>query len=199
MRNYTMTRIPQLTEIKKLREELNLSQRQLAKQCDIPSSFLSMIENQKNNTKPSYDVLVRLFQELDGESQKNLGKLITADKICKTNLTSARKSDYAEDIIKIMHEKDFSQIPVLDGGGCIGMVTENSLMKFLQERTHKPLTTTKVKDVMDTPPIVIDISTKVTENILSLFNDSKCLLVSDNAKIVGLITKIDAIRGLMKK
>jgi len=194
-----MTRIPQLTEIKKLREELNISQRQLAKQCDIPSSFLSMIENQKNNTKPSYDVLVRIFQELDGESQKNLGKLTTADKICKTNLTSARKSDYAEDIIKIMHEKDFSQIPVLDGGGCIGMVTENSLMKFLQERTHKPLTTTKVKDVMDTPPIVIDISTKVTENILSLFNDSKCLLVSDNAKIVGLITKIDAIRGLMKK
>jgi len=199
MRNYTMTRIPQLTEIKKLREELNLSQRQLAKQCDIPSSFLSMIENQKNNTKPSYDVLVRIFQELDGESQKNLGKLTTADKICKTNLTSARKSDYAEDIIKIMHEKDFSQIPVLDGGGCIGMVTENSLMKFLQERTHKPLTTTRVKDVMDTPPIVIDISTKVTENILSLFNDSKCLLVSDNAKIMGLITKIDAIRGLMKK
>jgi predicted transcriptional regulator len=194
-----MTRIPQLTEIKKLREELNISQRQLAKQCDIPSSFLSMIENQKNNTKPSYDVLVRLFKELDGESQKNLGKLITADKICKTNLTSARKSDYAEDIIKIMHEKDYSQIPVLDGGGCIGMVTENSLMKFLQERTHKPLTTTRVKDVMDTPPIVIDISTKVTENILSLFNDSKCLLVSDNAKIVGLITKIDAIRGLMKK
>jgi len=199
MRNYTMTRIPQLTEIKKLREELNISQRQLAKQCDIPSSFLSMIENQKNNTKPSYDVLVRIFQELDGESQKNLGKLTTADKICKTNLTSARKSDYAEDIIKIMHEKDYSQIPVLDGGGCIGMVTENSLMKFLQERTHKPLTTTRVKDVMDTPPIVIDISTKVTENILSLFNDSKCLLVSDNAKIVGLITKIDAIRGLMKK
>jgi len=194
-----MTRIPQLTEIKKLREELNISQRQLAKQCDIPSSFLSMIENQKNNTKPSYDVLVRIFQELDGESQKNLGKLTTADKICKTNLTSARKSDYAEDIIKIMHEKDFSQIPVLDGGGCIGMVTENSLMKFLQERTHKPLTTTRVKDVMDTPPIVIDISTKVTENILSLFNDSKCLLVSDNAKIMGLITKIDAIRGLMKK
>jgi len=194
-----MTRIPQLTEIKKLREELNISQRQLAKQCDIPSSFLSMIENQKNNTKPSYDVLVRTLQELDGESQKNLGKLITADKICKTNLTSARKSDYAEDIIKIMHEKDYSQIPVLDGGGCIGMVTENSLMKFLQERTHKPLTTTRVKDVMDTPPIVIDISTKVTENILSLFNDSKCLLVSDNAKIMGLITKIDAIRGLMKK
>ena len=194
-----MTRIPQLTEIKKIREELNISQRQFAKKCNIPSSFLSMIENPKNNTKPSYDVLVRIFQELDSESQKNLGKLTTADKIYKKNLTSARKSEPAEDIIKIMHEKDYSQIPVLEGGGCIGIVTENSLVKFLQNRDHKPLTTTRVKDVMDTPPIVIDIHTKITENLLSLFNDSKCLLVSDNAKIVGLITKIDAIRGLMKK
>ena len=194
-----MIHIPQLTEIKRLRELLNISQRQLAKQCDIPSSFLSMIENPKNNTKPSYDVLVRIFQELDSESQKNLGKLTTADKIYKKNLTSARKSEPAEDIIKIMHEKDFSQIPVLDGGGCIGMVTENSLMKFLQNRDHKPLTTTRVKDVMDTPPIVIDIHTKITENLLSLFDDSKCLLVAEDAKIVGLITKIDAIRGLMKK
>jgi len=194
-----MTRIPQLTEIKKLREELNISQRKLAKQCDIPSSFLSMIENPKSNTKPSYDVLVRIFQELDRESQKNLDKLITAKKIYKKNLTSARKTEYAEDIIKIMHDRDYSQIPVLEAGGCIGIVTENSLVKFLQERTHKPLTTTKVKDVMTTPPITIDINTKVTENLLSLFDDSKCLLVAENAKIVGLITKIDAIRGLTKK
>jgi predicted transcriptional regulator len=194
-----MIHIPQLTEIKRLRELLDISQRQLAKQCDIPSSFLSMIENPKNNTKPSYDVLVRIFQELDSESQKNLGKLTTADKIYKKNLTSARKSESAEDIIKIMHEKDYSQIPVLEGGGCIGIVTENSLVKFLQNRDHKPLTITRVKDVMDTPPIVIDIHTKITENLLSLFDDSKCLLVSEDAKIVGLITKIDAIRGLMKK
>jgi predicted transcriptional regulator len=194
-----MTRIPQLTEIKKLREELGISQRKLAKKCNIPSSFLSMIENQKNNTKPSYDVLVKIFKELDDASQKNLGKLVTADKICKKNPTTARKTDYAEDVIKIMNNKDYSQIPVIEGKGCIGIVTENSLVKFLQNREHTPLITTKVKDVMDTPPIVIDVKTKITNNLLSLFDDSKCLLVSDNAKIVGLITKIDAIRGLMKQ
>ena len=52
---------------------------------------------------------------------------------------------------------------------------------------------------MESPPITIDIQTKITNNLLSLFDDSKCLLVSDKAKVVGLITKIDAIRGLMKK
>jgi len=194
-----MARIPELSEIKKLREELNLSQRQLAKRCNIPPSFLNMIENPKNKTNPSYPVLVTIFKELDAESQKNLDKLTIAGKLYKKNLTSARKSDYAEDIIKIMHEKDFSQIPVLESGGCIGLVTENSLVKFLKERDHKPLISTRVKEVMETPPITIDINTKITDNIMALLYDSKCLLVSENAKIVGLITKIDAIRGLMKK
>ena len=97
-----------------------------------------------------------------------------------------------------MHDKDYSQIPVLEGNGCVGIVTENSLVKFLQNREHSPLTTVKVKDVMATPPIIIDIHTKITGNLLSLFDDSKCLLVAENAKIVGLITKIDAIRGMIK-
>jgi predicted transcriptional regulator len=194
-----MIRIPQLSEIKKLREQLGLSQRKLAKRCNIPSSFLSMIENPNDKTKPSYDVLVRIWDELEKESQKNLDKLVLAEKICKKNPTTARKSEYAEDVIKIMHDKDYSQIPVIEGKGCIGIVTENSLVKFLQNREHTPLTTARVKDVMDTPPIVIDIHTKITNNLLSLFDDSKCLLVSENAKIVGLITKIDAIRGLIKK
>ena len=73
-----MFRIPQLSEIKKLREQLSLSQRQLALRCNIPPSFLNMIENPKNKTKPSYDVLVKICKELESESQKNLDKLVLA-------------------------------------------------------------------------------------------------------------------------
>ena len=193
-----MFRIPQLSEIKKLREQLSLSQRQLALRCNIPPSFLNMIENPKNKTKPSYDVLVKICKELESESQKNLDKLVLAGKICKKNPITARKTEYAEDIIKIMHDKNYSQIPVVEGYTCVGLVTENSLVKFLQQRQHKPLTTTKVKDVMDAPPIVVDVKTKITSNLLSLFDDSKCLVVYEDGKIVGLITKIDVIRGLVK-
>lgn len=194
-----MARIPKLSEIKTLREEIGLSQRELAKRCNIQPSFLNMIENPKNDTAPSYDVLVRIFEQLDIESQKRLDKLVTAEKVCNTKLQTAKKSDYAEDIIKIMHERDYSQIPVIESGGCIGLVTENSLVKFLKEREHTPLVTTRVKDVMETPPATIDINTKITDKILDLLFDSKCLLVSENGKIAGIITKIDAIRGLMKK
>ena len=199
MRSIHMAIIPELSEIKKLREELDLSQRQLAIRCNIQPSFLNMIENTKNPTNPSYDVLVRIFKELEAELQSRLDKLTTAGKVCKTNPTTARKSEYAEDIVKIMHEKDFSQIPVIESGGCIGLVTENSLVKFLQQRDHKPMITTKVKEVMETPPPTIDVNTKITDRILDLLYDSKCLLVSENGKITGILTKIDAIRSLSKK
>jgi len=194
-----MTQVPQLSEIKKLREELDLSQRKLAKRCNIQPSFLNMIENTKNSTKPSYDVLVKIFNELDAEAQKRLDKLTTAGKVCKKFPTTARKSEYVDDIIKTMHDKDYSQIPVIESGGCIGLVTENSLVKFLQQQDHKPMIQTKVKEVMETPPPTIDVNTKITDKILDLLSDTKCLLVSENGKIMGILTKIDAIRSLSKK
>jgi len=194
-----MARVPELSEIKKLREELGLSQRKLAQRCNIQPSFLNMVENIKNPTKPGYDVLVKIFNELDAEAQKRLDKLTTAGKVCRKKPTTARKSEYVDDIIKIMHDKDYSQIPVIESGGCIGLVTENSLVKFLQERDHKPIIQTKVKEVMETPPPTIDVNTKITDKILDLLSDTKCLLVSENGKIMGILTKIDAIRGLMKK
>ena len=194
-----MARVPELSEIKKLREELGLSQRKLAQRCNIQPSFLNMIENTKNPTKPSYDVLVKIFNELDTEAQKRLDKLTTAGIVCRKNPTTARKSENADDIIKIMHDKDYSQIPVIESGGCIGLVTENSLVKFLQERDHKPIIQTKVKEVMETPPPTIDVNTKITDKILDLLSDTKCLLVSENGKIMGILTKIDAIRSLSKK
>ena len=193
-----MARVPELSEIKKLREELGLSQRKLAQRCNIQPSFLNMIEITKN-TKPSYDVLVKIFNELDVEAQKRLDKLTTAGIVCRKNPTTARKSEYVDDIIKIMHGKDYSQIPVIESGGCIGLVTENSLVQFLQQQDHKPMIQTKVKEVMETPPPTIDVNTKITDKILDLLSDTKCLLVSENGKIMGILTKIDAIRGLMKK
>ena len=63
-----MVFIPTLQEIKQRREELNLTQRKLADLCKIRASFLNMIEN--GNAKPSYDVLVTIFNILDEQAEK---------------------------------------------------------------------------------------------------------------------------------
>ena len=192
---YNMAGIPKLSEIKKLREELSLSQRELAKLCDIQPSFLNMIEN--GHSDPSYKVLVRIFQILDAEAENKRGKLTSAKHICTRNIITAKKTDYVEDIIKIMKTKNISQIPVIESN-CIGMVTENSFVKFIRENGAEKLVMAKVKDAMEIPPPSLDVDAKITKNILDLLYDSRCILVTDKGKLYGIITKIDAIRSLMK-
>lgn len=191
-----MARIPELSEIRKIRENLNISQRQLAKLCNIQPSFLNMIEN--GHSDPSYKVFVRIFQVLDAEAEKRLGKLTSAKDICARNLITAKKTDYIEDTIKIMKTKNISQIPVTDSTGCIGMVTENSFVKFLKESDTQTQAMARVKDAMEIPPPSLDVDAKITKNILDLLGDARCILVTDKAKPYGIITKMDAIRSLMK-
>ena len=193
-----MFRIPELSQIKKLREELGLTQSKLAKLCSIQPSYLNMLENNKNS-KPSYDVLVTIFKKLEEESQKKLDHLTTAGKICTKNIITANKNDYIEDIIKLMHTKDISQIPVIDSKGCLGLVTENSFVKYLKENGKEKLILARVKDAVETPPPTVDVDEKVTDDLLALLNNSRCLLVTDKGSLFGIITKMDALRSLMKK
>ena len=176
-----MTVIPKLEEIKVSREELGLTQKKFAKMCDIKPSLLNMIE--KGNTKPSYDSLVKIYDVIERESEKSIEKLKIARKIC-VRVSSVKKSDYIEDIIKIMKSKDFSQIPVIDSTGCLGLVTEHSILKFITKNGKEALHHE---------------NQKITQRVLNLLYDSKCILVSGQGKIIGIITKIDAIRGVIKK
>lgn len=193
-----MIRIPELSEIKKTREELGLTQSKLAKLSGIQPSYLNMIEN-STNSKPSYEVLKTIFKKLEEESQKRLGHLTTAEKMCTKNIITANKNDFVEDIVKLMHSKDISQIPVVDSSGCIGLVTENSFVKYLTENGKEKLILARAKDAVETPPPTFDVDEKITDDHLTLLNHSRCLLVTDKGKLFGIITKMDALRSLMKK
>lgn len=192
-----MIRIPELTQIKKHREELKLSQRQLAKMCEIQPSYLSMIES--GSCDPSYKILVKISKVINSLMQKNLDKLVTADKISIKNLVTAKRSDNLEETVKIMKKNDFSQIPVTDTHGCIGLVTEDSMINYIKDNGDVSFHSAKVKDAMETPPPSIDVDTKIDSSIMELLSDSRCVLVTNKGKPSGIITKIDAIRGLMKK
>jgi len=191
-----MVFIPQLEEIKQRREELKISQRQLAKLCDIRPSFLNMIENK--NAKPSYDVFVNIFKILDKQAEKSTQNLKTASKICAKNPTTATKHTTLEEITKIMKLRNFSQIPVQDANGCIGLVTENSILKFQLKNGADSISKAKSTEAMETPPPIIDWDQPITQRILDLLYDARCLLVSRDGKIEGIIAKIDAIRERRK-
>ena len=192
-----MSTVPELQEIKKRREKLGFNQKEFAKLCDIPPSLLNMIE--KGNASPSYQNLVNIFNTLEQETEKRIDKLITAGKICIKNPTVVKKHDLVEDVIKKMKSRDFSQIPVVDSTGCVGLVTEHSILKFLKENGNEALSNARAKDVMEIAPPIIDWNQKITPRILDLLNDAKCILVSNQGQIHGIIAKIDVIGSLKSR
>ena len=192
-----MSTVPELNEIKQRREKLGFNQKEFAKLCDIPPSLLNMIE--KGNASPSYQNLVNIFNTLEQETEKRIDKLITAGKICIKNPTVVKKHDLVEDVIKKMKSRDFSQIPVVDSTGCVGLVTEHSILKFLKENGNEALSNARAKDVMEIAPPIIDWNQKITPRILDLLNDAKCILVSNQGQIRGIIAKIDVIGSLKSR
>ncbi len=194
--NTHMVFIPKLQEIKQRREELEISQRQLAKLCDIRASFLNMIE--KGKAKPGYDVFVRIFKVLDEQSEKATENLKTASKICSKNLIMMSNHATLEETIKVMKLKNFSQIPVMDSSKCIGLITENSVLKYQLEHGADSISKTKTIDAMESPPPIIDWNQPITPRILDLLYDSRCILVNREGKLEGIIAKIDALKETRK-
>lgn len=187
-----MVFIPKLEEIKQRREELKINQRQLAKLCDIRPSFLNMIEN--GNAKPSYDVFVNIFKVLDEQTEKITENLKTASKICSKHPFTLSRHATLEEAIKIMRLKNYSQIPIEEKQNCIGLLTENSALKYQLENGADSISKTKVTQAMEAPPPTIDWNQPITQRVVDLLYDSKCLLVNRDGKLEGIIAKIDALR-----
>ncbi len=91
---------------------------------------------------------------------------------------------------------DVSQVPVLEGDRCVGLLDEFDLLVALTERTldfNLPVSramTAKLETVpADTPP----------ERLLPLFDRGLIAIVVDGGRFLGLITRIDLLNHLRRK
>ena len=186
--------LPKLEEIKKRRQALNLSQEYLARKAGVTRVLISQIE--RNHHSPSYDTVDRIFTILEDEEKDVMKKGMTAGEICVPRPGTIRKqlvTVSSHNTIKTAESKmgsdgEISQLPVIDKGECIGLVTSQSILK-------KPPGAKIVKDAMISRPPTISEDTQITIQIKSLLDNSPCILVSDKktGKIKGIIVAWDII------
>ena len=139
--------LPKLEEIKKRRQALNLSQEYLARKAGVTRVLISQIE--RNHHSPSYDTVDRIFTILENEENEVMKKGMTAGEICVPRPGTIKKqlvTVSSHNTIKTAESKmgsdgEISQLPVIDKGECIGLVTSQSILK-------KPPGAKIVKDVM---------------------------------------------------
>ncbi|HEY4130689.1 MAG TPA: cystathionine beta-synthase [Gemmatimonadaceae bacterium] len=99
--------------------------------------------------------------------------------------------------LRLMSLHDVSQLPVMDGGNCVGSVSDWSL-------STKSLDDTKVLDatvsqVMDAPFPVVDVTQPVDAIAKLLSKSNPAVLVRSNGNLQGIVTRSDMLNYLMAR
>jgi predicted transcriptional regulator len=175
----------EISEIKRIRKKLGLTQSELASKSGVSQSMVAKIE--AGVLDPAYSKTQKIFTALETFSKKKEQK---AKDIMQTRIISISPDAIVKDAIAKMKKYDISQMPVITDNNVIGVVSESVILNCLLEKKCEI-----VSEIMkDTPPIV-DISTPldVVSNLLKFY---QMVLVSQKGRLKGIITKSDVINKM---
>lgn len=179
--------LPRLDYIKNARLKLGVTQRKLALLCGISTSMINQIES--GRCKPSYDTAKKIFEVL---LSMETNASVKAGDICNRNLITLQSEESLSSAIHKMRNHSISQLPVFQGSKLVGIVTEDDLAKIMLENS-KDLSLVKITNVMEPPPPLVDISIPA-KALVSLVRFAKCVMVSEQGNVVGIITLTDTLK-----
>ncbi|MEX2125616.1 MAG: pyridoxal-phosphate dependent enzyme [Woeseia sp.] len=104
------------------------------------------------------------------------------------------------DVLTTAHNRlrnaGFSQLPVMDEGRLVGVLTEDAIIRFVFG--HPDLMHSPVKDAMQTAFIQLDKNTSVN-NLVAMLQVQPYAAVLDKDQFLGLITRSDVLNYLRKQ
>jgi predicted transcriptional regulator len=166
--------------IRKLRIEKGLSQTELARLAGISQAHVAKIENER--VDPRLSTLNKILLFLSKRES------ITKCSDIMSRLMSVNPETPVKKVITIMRSSGFSQVPVLENGRQIGIVSETTLLHNMD----KNLDNLEAKDIIDKPFPVVD-SEDTTYILPPLLDIHSAVLVSERGRIRGIITKSDLL------
>ena len=177
----------ELSEIKKIRKSLGLTQTDLAKRANVSQSLIAKIESGKID--PTFTKTKKIFETLDLLQNK---EEIKADELMNRKVVSVSPVDSIKESISKMKKYGISQMPVLDGQNVVGLVSESTLLDALMSKKSN-----KIEEIMEESPPTVS-KTASVKVVSSLLKHYPIVLVSESGKLVGLITKADLLAKLYK-
>jgi predicted transcriptional regulator len=182
--------LPPISEIKKRRVALGISQKKLANAVGSSQSLIAKIESDRVN--PSYDVVRKIFEYLERIEQPRTG---LARDIEKRDLVWVRKNEKVREAAEKMRQHGFSQLPVRDEKEeiCVGSISERKIVHaMLSEPDPKDFYEKPIFEVMAEQFPVVD-ETIPTTAVALLLQHSQAVLTARKGKIVGIITPSDLL------
>ena len=111
-------------------------------------------------------------------------------------LITAQPSDTIADTVELMKKYDIEHIPVMNGNGPVGAISESGLFKKIF--TNPDIKNATVQELLEPPFPVVDFETPV-EKLSTLINkENGAVLAKDDTGNFHIVTKYDVIQAMGK-
>ncbi len=120
----------------------------------------------------------------------------TVRSLMSEDLFTVRAEDPAELVTRLMRWQNVRHVPVEDESGrLVGIVSVHSLL-FLHDEEGRFRPGSTVADIMDSTPPEVDPETTIDEAARALLaTEHRCLLVTSENELVGIVTDRDLLAG----
>lgn len=185
--------LPEISEVKKRRKNLGLSQKQLANAVGVSQSAIAKLESGKIN--PSYELMRSILDFLSSSERRSEA---TAKDLMNPKVITCSSKESVFNAVKLMQLNGISQLPIVEGDKIVGGLSEKSILrKIASVGDRLDAASVSVEEFMDEPFPQIPENAPLS-SFSSLLQYSQAVLVMRKEKIVGIITRFDLLKTLTK-
>ncbi len=182
---------PTIEDIGKRRRQLGLKQSELAKAAGVSQSLIAKLE--AGSIDSSYTKVKTIFDVLERIEFKSKAQ---TEKILHNEVVSVQTTDPVSEVVKIMKEHGYSQIPVFDGKQSVGSISEKAILRqILSGKDIDEISKLKTEDIMEEAFPQINEEAPLSL-ITSLLQSYSAVLVMRKGTVIGIVTKADLLRML---
>jgi len=180
--------ITEISEIKRIRKKLNLTQTELAKRAGVSQSLIAKVE--AGRIDPTYSKTRKIFDALSNLSDVQEPK---ARDLMNRKIIPVSSNDSVHHVSQIMRKHNISQVPVMEKQRVVGLISETTILELVAQ--GKKLENLVAKEIMQEQPPIIS-ANMPSRIVVELLRFSQIVLVTENGQIKGVITKADVLKNL---
>ncbi len=180
-------KIPNGNDIRELRRKTRMTQADLAKKAGMSQSMIARIES--GSVDPRVSTLIKVLEALESI----IPPKIVARDVMNEPVIYVKPDQTVREVIKILQQTGFSQIPVLENGKSVGSLEEGALLAHVSFENPIEFLKKKVQEVMVDPFPSVQSNMHVEGVYQLLASGNHAVLVVEEGKVVGIICKIDVI------
>ncbi|MCL5115473.1 MAG: CBS domain-containing protein [Candidatus Marsarchaeota archaeon] len=171
-----------IASIRSARQKAGISSQKLAKESGISPSTMSKLE--KGRMKPSYALVYKVTRALEELASAHGASEAVKDRMIR-GVTVLSPVAQISEARRIMKEKGFSQIPIVDRHErIVGLVTERSILEHPEA--------VACVDAMEANYAIVGMEMSF-ERARELARNTQAVLVVKDGRLAGILTKADFI------